>query len=140
MFAALVEYIAINDQAPAVRDLCVAVGWLGEKEVWWALQRLESVGVIRWPMDETGKRMPRGIELNVPLRKPVVVPVVGYLNEPADFVPGERWVEFHDNGRIIVRGKDDSWDGEIVHSERSVAIEREKGQEEVAVLVEAEGS
>ena len=114
VFAALVDYMATQDRAPTVRELCAAVGWNGEKEVWWALQILEGVGAIRWPVGADGKRVARGIELLVELHKPVIVPIVGCINAPADFIPGTQWVEFHADGRIIVVEEKEQWAGTIV--------------------------
>jgi len=109
VFAALVHHIAVHDEAPTVRQLMVATGWSGEKEIWWALQTLENIGIIHWPKDGLGKRIAHGIELQVPTKAPMRVPIVGYLNAPADFVPGERWVEFHDDGRVTVNGSKENW-------------------------------
>lgn len=115
VFAALVHHIAVYGEAPTVRELMVATGWSGEKEIWWSLQTLESINMVRWPKDETGKRLARGIELRVGLRRPVKVPIVGYINTPADFVPGEHWVEFHEDGRIIVDKGDERWEGTAIY-------------------------
>ena len=115
VLAALVEHIATRGESPSVRDLCAAVGWPGEKEVWWALQTLEDIGVINWPIDSDRKRRAdKGIELVIELRQPVRVPIVGYLNAPADFVPGSQWVEIHHDGRIIVVEGEEKWEGSLI--------------------------
>jgi SOS-response transcriptional repressor LexA len=107
VLVALVEYMTVNDRAPTVRDLCSAVRWNGEKEVLHALRVLESIGAIRWPIDpDRGIHKTGGIELLVELKRPAVVPIVGYLNAAADFVPGSRWVEFHESGRVIIVKED----------------------------------
>ncbi len=114
VFAALVDYMATQGKAPTVRELCAAIGWNGEKEVWWALQVLEDIGQIRWPIGTDGKRVARGIELLIGLNQPIVVPIVGYINAPADFIPGTQWIEFHTDGRIVVVEEEERWAGTIV--------------------------
>lgn len=119
VLAALVDHFATRGESPSVRDLCTTVGWPGEKEVWWALQVLEEIGAIRWPIDNnTGRRTDKGIELLIELKQPVRVPIVGYLNAPADFIPGTQWIEFHQDGRITVVEGDRQWEG-IVTYERT---------------------
>jgi len=114
VFTALVEHVVEHDESPTVRELCMAIGYNGEKEIWWALQLLESIGLIKWSIDSTrGRKAARGIELLVKLKQPMTIPIVGYTNAPADFVPGERWVEFHANGRIVVNNGGEKWDGVI---------------------------
>jgi hypothetical protein len=115
VFAELVDYIVTHGESPSVRDLCIATGWSGEKEIWWSLQILEDVGAIKWDIDpSTGKRADRGIELLVRLKQPVKVPIVGYLNIPSDFVPGSRWIEFYEDGRIIVNEGERTWEAILI--------------------------
>ena len=111
VYAALVEHIVAHGKSPTVRELCIAANRTGEKEVWYALQVLEHIGAIRWPVNKLGIHTRRGIELLVPLKEPAIVPIVGYLNAPADFVPGSRWIEFHEDGRVIVNKGEEQWKG-----------------------------
>lgn len=114
VFAAVVEHIVARGESPTVREVCAAIGWNGEKEVWWALQILERLGLIYWPVDEhRGHRAHRGIRLQIELNKPTIIPIVGYLGKPADFVPGTRWVEIHTDGKIIVVEGEEKWEGTL---------------------------
>jgi SOS-response transcriptional repressor LexA len=84
-----------HGQSPTVREICLATGILSEIDVWQCIESLLEIGVIKW--DKVGNRRPfRGIELLVRTTEPAKIPLVGN-----DYVPGSRWLEFHDDGVIL---------------------------------------
>jgi len=108
VLAAVADHFYEEGAAPSIREICMRIGYPSTKEVWWALQRLEAVGVIRWPKDDNGRRIPRGLELNIPLVTPVEVPILGPVEGPParGYVPGSAYVEIHKDGSAYVVGSD----------------------------------
>lgn len=103
---AIARWQLTHDHGPTVRDIKQMLGYFGTGRLHDRLLALERVGVIRWPMDDDrGRRVDRGIELAIPLEKPVRIPIVGYLGKPADFVPGERYIEIWD-GKVYKDGEE----------------------------------
>lgn len=121
----LARFIKENGRAPTVRELKQELGYFATGQLYQYLIDLEAAGVIRWPKDRFGKRKARGIELLVPLKGPHQIPIVGTIGNPPDFVPGEKWVEVHDDGRITVDGQ--TW--QVVVSEIRQAHESEKQED-----------
>lgn len=93
---AIAAHVAKHGESPTVREVCVAVGMATEKRIWESINALIDIGVLEWDRGESGKAKQRGIKLLVDLNEPTKVPVIG-----KGFVPGSKWVEFHDDGSIF---------------------------------------
>lgn len=93
---AIAEHITKHGESPTIREICVAVGMATEKRIWESVNTLILIGVLGWDRGPSGKGEHRGIKLLVGLNEPTKVPVIGQ-----GFIPGSRWVEFHDDGSIF---------------------------------------
>ena len=103
VLGAVASYCAEHDgKGPSVREVGIAIGYPHPKEVWQSLLRLEAVGVITWPIDGRGRRAEAGLRLNVPIKEPVRVPILGPLDGKQDYTPGSRYLEWGAEGIILV--------------------------------------
>jgi len=100
---AIAAFWVKHDRGPTIRELKEVLGYFGTGRLHDKIMRLVQVGVVAWPY-KGQRREYGGIRLAVRIIRPVRVPVVGYINIASDFVPGERWIEFHPDGRITTEG------------------------------------
>ena len=93
---------AAEGKSPTIREMCVAIGAPSERAVWCAVNTLINLGVVEWLTDEHGRRVPRGVRLVARLNEPAKIPIIPTGDQ--GFMPGERWVEFDDDGIYYVDG------------------------------------